>query len=117
MDPAMCQHPEDSMAPRGNKANKWWTCTKCASRWARTDLAIVNESAEPMGEDLVTFGKHMGKTYAQVYQEDQSYCEWVMTTVVQTEGAPPLQRLAHYIHTQQTAETFAADGWAEMDQL
>ena len=59
----------------------------------------------------------MGSTYAQVHQRDQAYCEWVMTTVAQAEGAPPLQRLAHFIHTQQTAETFEADGWAEMDQL
>ena len=117
MDPTMCQHPEDSMAPRGNKTQKWWFCTKCASRWARTDLAHVNESAEPLDEDLITFGKHMGKTYAQVYVDDPGYCEWVMTTVAQSEGSPALQRLDHFIHTQQTAETFAADGWEEMDQL
>ena len=117
MDPAMCQHPEDSMAPRGNKGQKWWFCTKCASRWTRTDLARVNESAEPLDEDLITFGKHMGKTYTQVYVDDPGYCEWVMTTIAQSEGSPALQRLAHFIHIQQTAETFAADGWAEMDQL
>jgi hypothetical protein len=80
-------------------------------------LALVNENAEPMDGDLVTFGKHMGRTYAQVYLEDQAYCEWVMTTVAQSEGSPALLRLAHFIHTQQTAQTFAADGWAEMHQL
>ena len=78
---------------------------------------MKSESADPMSEDLVTFGKHMGKTYAQVFLEDQSYCEWVMNTVAQSEGAPGLVRLAHYIHQEQTAETFAADGWEEMDQL
>ena len=40
-----------------------------------------------------------------------------MTTVAQSEGAPDLLLLAHYIHQEQTAETFAADGWEEMDQL
>ena len=60
------------MVQRGNKGQECWTCSKCASRWKRKDLALMNsESADPMSEDLVTFGKHMGKTYAQVFLEDQ----------------------------------------------
>ena len=119
MDPAMCQHPEEHMAHRGNKTSQWWICKKCASRWARMDFAQVNPSADPLDDDLVTFGKHLGKTYTQVYASDPGYCEWVMQTVSQGESAnaPALERLAHFIHTKQTAETFAADGWAEMDQL
>ena len=119
MDPEMCQHPEEHMAHRGNKTSHWWICKKCASRWERMDFAQVNPSADPLDDDLATFGKHMGKTYAQIYASDPGYCEWVMQTVSQGESAnaPALERLAHFIHTKQTAETFAADGWAEMDQL
>ena len=83
------------------------------------DLALVNsENPEPNSEDLVTFGKWMGKTYEQVFLQDQSYCEWVLTTVAQGEGAQNanLVRLAQYIHAKQVADTYAADGWAEMDQ-
>ena len=118
-DPAMCQRPEASMQPRANAKQKWWNCKLCASRWERTDFAQVNPSADPLDDDLATFGKHMGKTYAQIYASDPGYCEWVMQTVSQGESAnaPALERLAHFIHTKQTAETFAADGWAEMDQL
>ena len=118
-DPAMCQHPEASMQPRANAKQKWWNCKLCASRWERTDFAQVNPSADPLDDDLATFGKHMGKTYAQIYESDQGYCDWVMQTVSHGESssAPALERLAHFIHSKQTAETFAADGWEEMDQL
>ena len=119
MEPAMCQHPEADMQARGNKGNKWWFCTKCMSRWVRTDLALVNsETPEPNSQDLVTFGKHMGKTYEQVLQ-DPPYCNWIMDTVAQGESIQNtnLLRLAEYIHHVQVNDTYAADGWADLDQL
>ena len=88
------------------------------SRWVRTDLALVNsETPEPNSQDLVTFGKHMGRTYEQVLQ-DPSYCEWVMNTVAQGEAIQNanLVRLAEYIHHVQVTDTYAADDWADMDQ-
>ena len=77
MDPAVCQHPEEDMMQRGNAKSSWWFCAKCMSRWVRTDLALVNTlTPEPNSLDLVTFGRHMGKTYEQVLQ-DAAYCKWI----------------------------------------
>ena len=118
MDPAMCQHLEADIKERGNKVNKWWFCTKCMSRWVRTDLALVtSETPEPNSQDLVTFGRYMGRTYEQVLQ-DRSYCDWVMNTVAQGEAIQNanLVRLAEYIHHVQVTDTYAADDWADMDQ-
>ena len=119
MDPAICQHPEEDMKERGNKGSKWWFCAKCMSRWVRTDLALVNSATpEPNSQDLVTFGKHMGRTYEQVLQ-DPSYCNWIMDTVAQGESIQNtnLLRLAEYIHHVQVNDTYAADGWEDdMDQ-
>lgn len=28
---------------------------------------------------VVTFGKHNGKSYEEVYTTDQKYCDWVLT--------------------------------------
>ena len=40
-----------------------------------------------------------------------------MTTVAQGEGSEPLKRLAHFIHTHQMLETYAADGWDELAEM
>ena len=110
------------MQQRGNAKSSWWFCTKCMSRWARTDLALVNTlTPEPNSLDLVTFGRHMGKTYEQVLQDPQ-YCKWV-NTVGQGESVNNnnnLQRLGEYIHHVQLQDTYAADDWVndmEQDEL
>ena len=116
MDPALCQHPEDDMQQRGNAKNKWWFCTKCMSRWVRTELALVNTlTPEPNSLDLVTFGRHMGKTYEQVLQQDPQYCQWVLDTVAQGESVNNhnLMRLGEFIHHVQLQDSYAADGWVE----
>jgi hypothetical protein len=95
-------------------------CTKCASRWNRLEVAEVNASPEPMDDDVVTFGKHMGKKFVEVYMQHPDYCEWVMDTVAQADTFTPsaeLQRLAHFIHTHQMLETHAADGWSEIESM
>ena len=110
------------MQQRGNAKTSWWFCTKCMSRWARTPPDLVNTlTPEPNSLDLVTFGKHMGKTYEQVLQ-DPKYCEWVMETVAQGETVNNnnLVRLGEYIHFVQMQDTYAADGWVndmEQDEL
>ena len=116
MDPALCQHPEADMQPRGNAKTSWWFCTKCMSRWVRTELALVNTlTPEPNSLDLVTFGRHMGKTYEQVLQQDPQYCQWVLNTVEQGESVNNhnLMRLGEFIHHVQLQDSYAADGWVE----
>ena len=101
MDPAMCLHPEEHMIRGGNKdICKWWTCAKCLLRWERFPASEVqNMSNEPTDMDLVTFGKHAGERYMDVYKNSPGYCTWVVNTA-QTEpltSSPELRRFAAYL--------------------
>ena len=78
MDPVMCQHPVESMIPRGNKTSKWWTCQKCQSRWARLETPDIPFAQD---QDLILFGKHAGTSYQEMLQQDPEYCNWVLETV------------------------------------
>ena len=118
MDPVMCQHPAESMIPRGNKTSKWWTCQKCQSRWVRLetpDVPVVQD------QDLILFGKHAGSTYWEMLHQDPGYCNWVLETVQNSgqeiEGATHLQRMAQYIHTRRLQETYEADSDLDMERL
>jgi len=119
VDPAMCSHPDESMLPRGNLQDKWWTCQKCQSRWQR----LPSNEVTPMTGagshlDLITFGKHTGDTYQQLMTNDRKYCQWVCQTAEEGEASTQLQRLAGYIQAQLMEESYEADGFfhAEMDQ-
>ena len=87
MDPAMCQHPTDKMKPRGNRGDKWWICTACLSRWDRLDHMAVNTindmNLADRDRNILQFGKHMGSTFLEVYQQDPEYCRWIVQTVDQ----------------------------------
>jgi hypothetical protein len=37
------------------------------------------EEIKPIGETLMGFGKHKGKTYDFIYKTDKSYVKWVVT--------------------------------------
>ena len=87
MDPSMCQHPVENMKARGNAKALWWFCEKCASRWNRLAVSQVNSCPEPLDDDIVTFGNHLGKKYVEVYMTDPKYCERVMETVAQGEAS------------------------------
>ena len=53
----------------------------------------------------VFFGKHVGKTYAQIYNEYPQYAQWVLMTAQQEEEAgAQLLRLASYIQTREEME-------------
>eukprot|EP00973_Karenia_brevis_P012576 1706474-Karenia_brevis.AAC.1 len=61
-DPAVCAHPNDDLIRRGSGKTSWWTCKQCLRRWECLPLSKF----EPAGavterEDLVTFGRHMGR--------------------------------------------------------
>mmetsp|Transcript_67201 Transcript_67201/g.160999 ORF Transcript_67201/g.160999 Transcript_67201/m.160999 type:complete len:447 (-) Transcript_67201:119-1459(-) len=56
--------------------------------------------------DTVHFGKHRGKTFAEVCEEDPLYCEWVLKSQSTTEN-PHLQNFARYI------QALARDGPVE----
>ena len=97
VDPLMCQHPVSQMKARGNKQSKWWTCMGCQSRWKRLDLDSAEPTGGPTADEVVTFGKYQGATFATVAQ-DTMYCHWVRMTLENgDEAAPGMERLAIYL--------------------
>ena len=53
----------------------------------------------PRGEEILFFGKHMGKTFAHVFDNLPSYAQWVVRTAQEhgEEAQPQLLRLARYL--------------------
>lgn len=50
----------------------FFACFKCTRK--KPDYY---ESEDP--SEVITFGKHYGKSYQTVWQEDKAYCRWVMS--------------------------------------
>ena len=44
---------------------------------------------------VLDFGKHVGKTFRQVHLEDQGYCDWAERQV--QPGAPKLSQLKYFL--------------------
>ena len=38
------------------------------------------QEEKPMGETVLNFGRHKGKTYDYIYDNDKQYTRWVITT-------------------------------------
>ena len=75
---------------------KWWTCKDCHTRWERIQMPNREDRA-PADQDPLVFGKHVGKTYAEVYQRHPSYARWVVTTAQEADDPQPdLVRFALY---------------------
>ena len=106
-DPLTCPHPDTAMAPRGNahmnvRGEKiqvnWWICKLCNSRWDRQPIPAHQNPDEPQDSDRLTFGKHLGKTYLEVYNTEPNYCSWAIETVQHGEHpSKELRRLAEYL--------------------
>ena len=98
-DTMMCQHPTEDMKRRGNKTSNWWTCKTCHSRWERLSLPGFEETIrQSLPTDVVVFGKHVGRTFKQVYEEDPQYCQWCVTTQQQqSDVLPGLDRFATWV--------------------
>ena len=103
--PELCTHPNSSMVRRGNAPqliegkriqSKWWTCKDCHTRWERIPMPNREDRA-PEDHDPLVFGKHVGKTYAEVFQRHPSYVKWVVTTAQEADDPQPdLVRFALY---------------------
>ena len=111
VDPALCQHPNQSMKRRGNNKAKWWTCSACQSRWVRVPIEEIS-AVGPIDDFPILFGKHTGKTFSWVYENDKYYSEWVMKTAEQeaSHASAPLKMFAQYIAEREYAEAMAATG-------
>ena len=104
-DPIICQHPSGKMQARGGRNDlRWWCCQACGTRWDRIPLSKYEptQTTQSSGKDLVTFGKHAGKTYDQVLQSYPGYCEWVMKTAEEGDDVGvQLIKFARYLATRE----------------
>ena len=90
------------------KGENWWTCQQCLTRWERhpmPDATSEDYLEAPTNTDLVTFGKHMGKTYQQVKDDHPDYVAWMMETLDQeTDHSAAFLHLAKYFQKNQVLE-------------
>jgi hypothetical protein len=102
-DPMICQHPSDKMSGRGGRADqKWWSCQACGTRWERIPLSKFETTSQPSCKDLLTFGKHAGKTYDFVYLNHINDCEWILKTAESGDDAcAQLVKFARYLATRE----------------
>ena len=50
------------------------------------------------GETRVTFGKHKGKSFEEVYNTENSYVSWALEVTEQASASQGLKTLANYFH-------------------
>ena len=105
-DPMICQHPSDKMSGRGGRGDlKWWICQACGTRWERVPLSKFETTAQPNCKDLLTFGRHAGKTYDFVYLNHINYCEWILKTAESGDDAcDQLIKFARYLATREVRD-------------
>ena len=54
------------------------------------------------GRDILTFGRHTGKTYDTVYTLHPDYCNWVLNTAETGDSpSPQLVKFARYLSTRE----------------
>ena len=64
----------------------------------------------------MSFGKHTGSTFQQVWEADSSYCDWAIQTVEEDKtGSDGLKNFAAYVYHKKTVETYAADDFSMME--
>eukprot|EP00397_Hematodinium_sp_SG-2012_P019931 GEMP01020510.1.p1 GENE.GEMP01020510.1~~GEMP01020510.1.p1 ORF type:complete len:458 (+),score=107.33 GEMP01020510.1:54-1427(+) len=50
----------------------------------------------PMSNSVVSFGKHKGLTYAEVFGSDPQYCKWIIGKYATGRASGPLAKFANY---------------------
>ena len=103
-DRLTCQHPLEQMLGGGGRAEqKWWCCQACGTRWERVlSSSYEGNKTSLHGSDLMTFGKHTGKTYITVHLLHPDYCDWALRTAESgNDSSPALLRFAKYLATTQ----------------
>ena len=113
VDPLMCRHPIEFMKPRGNKSSAWWTCLQCQTRWDRLSIASVVPGGIPRDNEIMTFGKHINRSFLKIWNTDPEYCQWTLRTVENEPtytGNISLRRFAEYVVTKESEKaTIGAD--------
>ena len=62
------------------------------------------EPVEPpcLDNNVVSFGKHKGKTFSDVYKNERGYVKWVVTKVEDCSG--PMSLLKHYFTNRENSK-------------
>mmetsp|Transcript_5130 Transcript_5130/g.11383 ORF Transcript_5130/g.11383 Transcript_5130/m.11383 type:complete len:309 (-) Transcript_5130:196-1122(-) len=91
---------QDSSGPLGNFVEyvRARDATPAASSVQSSVAPVASASAAlSLATREVRFGKHKGKTYEALVQEDASYCEWVLKSATDPDSKPYLKELASFI--------------------
>jgi hypothetical protein len=65
----------------------------------------TNKTARPVGNYTIRFGKHRGKTYDWIYDNDKEYVAWVVTNKDETY----IERIKKYFMERIEEEAEAMD--------
>ena len=93
-----------------------WMCGLCAMRWQRYPATNIRPYAGSLGppehSDVVSFGRYVGWTFAEVMNLDPDYCRWVTYTAEVGDISPAMTRFALYAVANQHPVD-AARGWSQ----
>ena len=93
------------MAPPLPEPDYSWMCGLCAMRWQRYPATNIRPYAASLGppehNDVVSFGRYAGGTFAEVLVHDPEYCRWVIRTAEVGDISPAMTRFALYVGANQ----------------
>ena len=104
---------------------KWWTRELCRTRWERipTESISPDHTQVPRDADILTQGRGLGSTYAEVMNHDWTYCQWVVSTSQQESSMAWINHFALYILNNQPQSMEAEEeeiqypeGWEELEE-
>ena len=73
------------------------------SRWERRPLADTSLDENPQPNDIMLSGKHAGRQYQDIFENERHYCQWVLSTMEHEKNpAPEIKRLAIFIVKQES---------------
>ena len=85
-------------------------------RWQRYPATNIRPYAGSLGppehSDVVSFGRYVGWTFAEVMNLDPDYCRWVTYTAEVGDISPAMTRFALYAVANQHPVD-AARGWSQ----
>ena len=78
------------------------SCTK--EQLNKIALDYIYDKAEACGSDPVGFGAHAAKSYQEVMESEDSYCQWVKATAAESNSIR-LMRLARWLESPEVTHT------------
>eukprot|EP00971_Amphidinium_carterae_P098598 1950041-Amphidinium_carterae.1 len=78
-----CEAREESRSTSPPAATSAGTGPETVPTTARTDASAASSPGSALKRASWTLkdGKHQGKSFAEIYEEDRMYCDWVVKTI------------------------------------